>query len=120
MGLNPQTLFFGLLPPIILEAGFNTQRKGFFSNFWTITLLAVAGTLIATFVTGGLLVCLGRLGLITQLTSAEALLYGSLISATDPVATLLVFQKSKAPSLLFNLVFGESVINDAVGTIGSH
>lgn len=116
-GLDPQILFFGLLPPIILEAGFNTQRKGFFSNFSAILLLAVIGTLIATFATGSILIWLGSLGLITQLTAAEAFLYGSLISAIDPVATLLVFKKSKAPPLLFNLVFGESVINDAVAIV---
>lgn len=116
-GLDPQILFFGLLPPIILEAGFNTQRKGFFSNFWAILLLAIVGTLIATCATGWLLVWLGQRGWITQLTEAEAFLYGSLISAIDPVATLLVFNKSKAPSLLFNLVFGESVLNDAVAIV---
>uniref|UniRef100_K3WWX7 Sodium/hydrogen exchanger n=1 Tax=Globisporangium ultimum (strain ATCC 200006 / CBS 805.95 / DAOM BR144) TaxID=431595 RepID=K3WWX7_GLOUD len=116
-GLDPQTLFFGLLPPIILEAGFNTQRKGFFSNFSAILLLAVVGTLIATFATGGILIYLGRVGVITELTSAEAFLYGSLISAIDPVATLLVFKKSEAPSLLFNLVFGESVLNDAAAIV---
>jgi sodium/hydrogen exchanger 8 len=107
------------LPPIILEAGFNTQRKGFFSNFAAILLLAIGGTLIATFVTGGLLLFLGATGLIPLLTSAEAFLYGSLVSAIDPVATLLVFKKCNAPSLLFNLVFGESVLNDAVGTLRS-
>ncbi|KAG7397479.1 Sodium/hydrogen exchanger 3 [Phytophthora boehmeriae] len=116
-GLDPQILFLGLLPPIILEAGFNTQRKGFFSNFMAILLLAIVGTLIATFVTGGVLIWLGSLGLITQLSSAEAFLYGSLISAIDPVATLLVFKKCRAPSLLFNLVFGESVLNDAVAIV---
>ncbi|RLN56336.1 hypothetical protein BBJ28_00001534 [Nothophytophthora sp. Chile5] len=116
-GLDPQILFLGLLPPIILEAGFNTQRKGFFSNFSAILLLAIAGTLLATFATGGLLLWLGGLGWITQLTSAEAFLYGSLISAIDPVATLLVFKKCRAPSLLFNLVFGESVLNDAVAIV---
>jgi solute carrier family 9 (sodium/hydrogen exchanger), member 8 len=115
-GLDPEILFFGLLPPIILEAGFNTQRKGFFSNFWAILLLAIVGTLIATFVTGWMLVWMGQRGWITQFTDAEAFLYGSLISAIDPVATLLVFKKCKAPSMLFNLVFGESVLNDAVGT----
>lgn len=116
-GLDPQILFLGLLPPIILEAGFNTQRKGFFSNFFAILLLAIAGTLVATFATGGILIWLGNMGVITHLTSAEAFLYGSLISAIDPVATLLVFKKCKAPSLLFNLVFGESVLNDAVAIV---
>ncbi|KUF99426.1 hypothetical protein AM588_10010729 [Phytophthora nicotianae] len=116
-GLDPQILFLGLLPPIILEAGFNTQRKGFFSNFFAILLLAIVGTLLATFATGGILIWLGNMGIITQLTSAEAFLYGSLISAIDPVATLLVFKKCRAPSLLFNLVFGESVLNDAVAIV---
>ncbi|DAZ97423.1 TPA: hypothetical protein N0F65_009874 [Lagenidium giganteum] len=117
VGLDPQILFFGLLPPIILEAGFNTQRKGFFSNFWAILLLAIVGTLIATFATSGIIIFLGQRGLITKFSSAEAFLYGSLISAIDPVATLLVFKKCKAPSLLFNLVFGESVLNDAVAIV---
>ncbi|POM66997.1 Sodium/hydrogen exchanger 3, partial [Phytophthora palmivora] len=92
-GLDPQILFLGLLPPIILEAGFNTQRKGFFSNFYAILLLAIAGTLLATFATGGILLWLGNLGVITQLTSAEAFLYGSLISAIDPVATVASVQE---------------------------
>ncbi|RHY16754.1 hypothetical protein DYB36_009291 [Aphanomyces astaci] len=88
---------------------------GFFSNFSTILLLAIVGTLVATFVTGGALIWLGHLGWITPLTPAEAYLYGSLISAVDPVATLSVFKKSDAPPMLFNLVFGESVLNDGVG-----
>lgn len=72
--------------------------------------------MIATFATGGILLALGAIGLIPQLTPAEAFLFGALLSAIDPVATLLVFKKCKAPPLLFNLVFGESVLNDAVGT----
>lgn len=55
------------------------------------------------------------MGLITKLTAAEAYLYGALISAVDPVATLSVFKKNGVPPLLFNLVFGESVLNDGVG-----
>lgn len=101
----------------MLEAGFNTQRKGFFNNFWAILLLAIVGTLIATFATGGILLWLGQLGWITTLSSAEAFLYGSLISAIDPVATLMVFKKCRAPSKLFHLVFGESVLNDAVAIV---
>ncbi|CAH0480710.1 unnamed protein product [Peronospora belbahrii] len=116
-GLNPQILFLGLLPPIILDAGFNTQRKGFFDNFFAILLLAIVGTLLATLATGGILFWLGNLGIITQLTLVEAFLFGSLISAIDPVATLVVFKKCKAPSMLFNLLFGESVLNDAVAIV---
>ena len=42
---------------------------------------------------------------------------GALISATDPVATLSVFAAVDVPPLLFNLVFGESVLNDAVAIV---
>ncbi|DBA04696.1 TPA: hypothetical protein N0F65_012279, partial [Lagenidium giganteum] len=116
-GMSPQVLFYALLPPIILEAGFSMKKRGFFSNFSTILLLAIVGTLVATFVTGGILMWCGNIGLITQLSATEALLYGSLISAVDPVATLSVFKKNGAPSLLFNLVFGESVLNDGVAIV---
>ncbi|DAZ97424.1 TPA: hypothetical protein N0F65_009875 [Lagenidium giganteum] len=107
IGLDPRILFFGLL------------RKGFISSVWIILLLAIVGTLISTFATGGAIVLLGQRGLITTFSSAEAFLYGSLLSATDPVATLVVFKKVKAPPLLFTLVFGESVLNDAVAIVMS-
>lgn len=42
---------------------------------------------------------------------------GALISATDPVATLSVFSELQVPPLLYNLVFGESVLNDATAIV---
>ncbi|TDH74082.1 hypothetical protein CCR75_008575 [Bremia lactucae] len=116
-GMDPEILFYALLPPIILEAGFNMKKKGFFSNFNAIMLLSIVGTLVATFVTGGILLWIGNMGLITKLTAAEAYLYGALISAVDPVATLSVFKKNGVPPLLFNLVFGESMLNDGVAIV---
>jgi sodium/hydrogen exchanger 8 len=47
----------------------------------------------------------------------ELLAFGSLVSATDPVSTLAVFSAKKVDPQLFYLVFGESVINDAVGLV---
>eukprot|EP00976_Prorocentrum_cordatum_P092822 1189112-Prorocentrum_minimum.AAC.2 len=47
----------------------------------------------------------------------ECLIYGSLISAIDPVATLSILADLNAPPLLYNLVFGESVLNDAVAIV---
>ena len=47
----------------------------------------------------------------------ELLTFGALISATDPVSTLAVFQAKQVDPHLFYLVFGESVINDAVGLV---
>ena len=107
-GFNDDLFFYGLLPPIILDAGFSMKKQKFLSNMTTILALAVLGTIISTFVTGGILHAIG------MLPPAESYVFGALISATDPVSTLSVFKKLGAPELLFNLVFGESVLNDAV------
>lgn len=109
------TLFFDvLLPPIIYEGGFSIKRQAFFRNFPAIMSTAVFGTVIATCITGGVLYFAGQVGAVTALSWVEAFLFGALISAVDPVATLACFNKLNAPPLLFNLVFGESVLNDAV------
>lgn len=108
-------LFFNvLLPPIIYEGGFSIKRQAFFRNFPAIMSTAILGTVIATVVTGGAVYLSGKYGVTPELSWVEAFLFGALISAVDPVATLACFNKLNAPPLLFNLVFGESVLNDAV------
>ena len=47
----------------------------------------------------------------------ECALFGVLISATDPVATIAVFKSFNVHDAVFNLVFGESVLNDAVAVV---
>uniref|UniRef100_A0AAV1T6Q4 Cation/H+ exchanger transmembrane domain-containing protein n=1 Tax=Peronospora matthiolae TaxID=2874970 RepID=A0AAV1T6Q4_9STRA len=109
------SLFFNvLLPPIIYEGGFSIKRQAFFRNFPAIMSTAVLGTVVATTGTGGILYLAGLAGLVTKLSWVEAFLFGTLISAVDTVATLSCFDKLNVPPLLFNLVFGESVMNDAV------
>ena len=57
-------IYFGLLPPIIFEAGFVMRKRSFFANFGTILLYAVVGTLISILCTGGLILsCKGCGGL---------------------------------------------------------
>lgn len=117
VGLDPQALFFGLLPPIILDAGFSTQRRGFFANFWDVFLLGVVGTVLAACLTGTLIYWIGQTSVLsTAFTPAEAILYGSLISAIDPLATQLVLRKSHVPPLIPELVFGERSLNNAICT----
>ncbi|KAF4139506.1 Sodium/hydrogen exchanger family [Phytophthora infestans] len=109
------SLFFNvLLPPIIYEGGFSLKCAVFFRNFPAIMSTAVLGTVIATTITGGVLYLAGTAGIVTKLSWVEAFLFGTLISAVDTVATLSCFDKLNVPPLLFNLVFGESVMNDAV------
>lgn len=70
--------------------------QDFFRNFGTIILFAVVGTVISSLVYGLLTYLLYQRGYITHMVSKspllESLMFGSLISAIDPVATLSIFQ----------------------------
>ena len=119
---SPQAFFYGLLPIIIYSAGLNLKRRDFFADFFTILLFAFVGTVISSFVFGLSTFALVEIGIISSKHLGsnpllECLLYGTLISSTDPVATLSVFADVSAPPLLYNLVFGESVLNDAVAVV---
>ena len=111
--------FFFLLPPIIFEAGYSLDRKGFFENIGAITLYAFLGTIISTFTVGILCFWAAKVGLIRDIDKEnpmEALIFGSLISSVDPVAVLSIMGSSDlgVDPLLYSLVFGESVLNDAI------
>jgi sodium/hydrogen exchanger 8 len=95
------------------------DRKHFFENIGAITLYAIAGTMISTFSVGILCFYMAKVGLIRDIDQEnpmEALLFGALISAVDPVATLAIMGNAEinCDPLLYSLVFGESVLNDAV------
>ena len=119
---NAEVFFFLLLPPIIFEAGYTLRRKHFFSNITPIVLYAFVGTLVSTFIVGGLTFALGHTGVTSSVDSTnpmESLLFGALISAVDPVATLSIMgsPELQCDQLLYSLVFGESVLNDAVAIV---
>ena len=84
-------------------------------------MFAVFGTIISTFVIGYLIYFVGLTGLIDIDISSpmEALMFGSLISAVDTVATLSILGNPElnCDPLLYSLVFGESVLNDAVAIV---
>ncbi len=113
--------FFILLPPIVFEAGYTLNRDSFFSNIGSIFVYAVIGTSFSTVIVGYGLYYAALSGVvpIDDNNALEALLFGSLISATDPVATLTLLSSPNigAPQLLYSLVFGEAVLNDAVAIV---
>eukprot|EP00965_Chrysotila_dentata_P209705 6185454-Pleurochrysis_carterae.AAC.2 len=109
-----------LLPPIIFEAGFNMNVAAFFDNAGPTVFFAFVGTFASTFIVGGLVFYAGQLGLCYALDGLAALTFGSLISATDPVTVLAVFQALGVKIDLFSMVFGESVLNDAVAIVLSN
>lgn len=100
------------LPIIIFEAGWSLRQRDFFSQIGYILLLAIIGTSISVVVVAKLMLATSQYHGITDERTAYA--FASLISSTDPVATLSTFGTMNVDPLLFILVFGESQINDAV------
>ncbi|KAK4491873.1 hypothetical protein RD792_002653 [Penstemon davidsonii] len=88
--------------------------KPFFSNFGAIVTFAIFGTFVASVVTGILVYLGGVTFLMYKLPFVECLMFGALISATDPVTVLSIFQELGTDVNLYALVFGESVLNDAM------
>ncbi|TDJ63659.1 MAG: hypothetical protein E2O37_08190 [Proteobacteria bacterium] len=90
--LSPDLVFFIFLPALIFEAGFNLDARQLVKELIPVLVLAIPALVISTVVVGVGLSFLG-LELIT------ALLFGALISATDPVAVIALFQRAwGAPS----------------------
>jgi len=113
---SPELFFYVLLPPIIFEAGFTLKKAGFFRNIAPILAFAFIGTFLSTVLTGYILYGFAKAGSVPLDTDSpvEALMFGSLISATDPVATLAILGKRKSDPQLYSLIFGESMLNDAI------
>lgn len=107
-----------LLPPIIFSSGYSMSRRWFFANIYKILAFALLGTVVSTALTGMMLWGVAQTSAMSvNLSFKESLAFGSLISATDPVTTLAIFQELKVESQLFYIIFGESVFNDAVAIV---
>ena len=106
-----------LLPPIIFEAGFNMNKKPFFSNFGTVIAYSFLGTFIAIFTSSILFYYVGQTEFSPDFSWKDAFAFGSLISATDPVSVLAVFKEMDADVNLYSIIFGESIFNDAIGIV---
>ncbi|KAG9125934.1 monovalent cation:H+ antiporter, CPA1 (nhx1) [Ceratobasidium sp. 392] len=113
------TLFFNLLlPPIILNSGYELKQDNFFRNFGTILTFAFAGTFISAVGLGVLVYIYSFLGLESlNLSLLECLIFGSTLSATDPVTILAIFNQHKVDPKLYSVIFGESILNDAVSIV---
>lgn len=111
MQLTPELLFYIFLPLLIFESGFNMNIRRMIDSAWAISLLAVVGLLVSTLlISTGLYFVLPLIGL--EIPFIIALLFGAIISATDPVAVLALFKEFGAPKRLTMIFEGESLFND--------
>ncbi|XP_024874394.1 sodium/hydrogen exchanger 8 [Temnothorax curvispinosus] len=114
---SPTAFFLVLLPPIIFESGYNLHKGNFFQNIGSIMVFAIFGTAISAFVIGAGIYLLGLAQVAYKLSFVESFAFGSLISAVDPVATVAIFHALDVDPVLNMLVFGESILNDAISIV---
>ena len=113
-----QVFFNLLLPPIILASGYELHQANFFRNIGTILTFAFAGTFISAIVLGLILWVYTRIPLEgLNMSFVEAISVGATLSATDPVTILAIFNTYKVDPKLYTIIFGESILNDAIAIV---
>jgi monovalent cation:H+ antiporter, CPA1 family len=106
--LEPRLLLFVFLPPLLFDAAFRLDARELRSVVQPILVLAIPGTLAAAAIVAAVLV------LTLHMSIPVALLFGSIVAATDPVAVVGVFRHVGAPTRLAVIAEGESLFNDGV------
>ncbi|XP_032569695.1 sodium/hydrogen exchanger 6 isoform X3 [Drosophila sechellia] len=117
---DPEVFFNIILPPIIFYAGYSLKKKYFFRNLGAILTFAIVGTTLSAFLIGGFMYGCVKLMpkyLSSSFTFLDSLYFGALISPTDPLTILAIFNDLRVDVNLYALVLGESVLNDAVAIV---
>jgi hypothetical protein len=103
-----------LLPPILFASALNMNKFYFFKNFGAIMVLAFIGTFIAIAINSVLLFSVNLLPYGSNFSMFQSIIFSVLISATDPVSVLITFEGYSCNPNLYSLIFGESILNDAI------
>ncbi len=109
--LTPELILALFVPPLVFEAAFHLNLLELRRNLPAILLLAVPGVILTAFIVGGMLV----FGI--KLSLPIALIFGSLIAATDPVSVVALFRTLGVPKRLSVLIEGESLFNDGTAIV---
>ncbi|MCP8310267.1 MAG: Na+/H+ antiporter [Candidatus Methylarchaceae archaeon HK02M1] len=109
--LSKEIIFFLFLPPLLFEGAVHLNLPDLGENYKTISLLAIFGVLFSMFLIGfGVHYLLG-------LPLLFGLLFGAIVSPTDPVSVLALFKKLGISKKLSTIVEGESLFNDGTGIV---
>ncbi len=116
-GIDFQHLLLnGLLGPLLFAGALAVDLTTMHARKWDVGILASIGTLVSTILVG-----IATFGLFTwigyPLPWLFCLLFGALISPTDPIAVLSMFKNLKAPQNMSALLEGESLFNDGMGIV---
>ncbi|MGH9713108.1 MAG: Na+/H+ antiporter [Candidatus Acidiferrales bacterium] len=109
--LTPQVILIFFLPALLFEGSLKIQIRQLRENLAPILLFANLGVFIATLFTGV------TLHWAVQLPLLVALLFGAIISATDPISVLAIFKDLAVPKRLGVIIEGESLLNDGTAVV---
>jgi NhaP-type Na+/H+ or K+/H+ antiporter len=116
--IDPHLILFVFLPTLIFEAAFAMDVHTFKKSVANAIILAVPGILIALFLTAFMVMTgFDLLGLGLDWTWPIALMFGAVISATDPVAVVALLKELGASKKLGTLIEGESLLNDGTAIV---
>jgi monovalent cation:H+ antiporter, CPA1 family len=104
--LGHATLYV-FLPPLLFEAAWNLNYRAMLRQWVVIAALAGPGVLLTALIVAGALAIL-------RVPFGPALLTGAILSATDPIAVVVIFRRLRVPKTLVTIVECESLFNDAV------
>lgn len=111
-----QTLMHGMLSFLLFAGSLHINLDDLAKQKWVIVSLATIGIIVSTFLVGSVTYfLLTALGL--QLDFIYCLLFGALISPTDPIAVLGILKSAQAPKSLETKIAGESLFNDGVAVV---
>lgn len=116
--IDPHMLLFIFLPILIFEAAYAMDLHTFKKSSTNAILLAVPGILIALFLTAAIAMGFSASGLgLENWNWSLALMFGAIVSATDPVAVVALLKDLGASKKLGTLIEGESLLNDGTAIV---
>ncbi|MGO3003242.1 MAG: cation:proton antiporter domain-containing protein, partial [Halomonas sp.] len=111
-----QVVLHGMLAFLLFAAAIHVKLDNLRKEWLPIALLAVVGTLMSTFIVGTLTwLVLDWMGL--SIPFLHALLFGALISPTDPIAVVAIMKSVGVSEQLESQIAGESLFNDGLGVV---
>ncbi|MDA1184919.1 MAG: cation:proton antiporter [Acidobacteria bacterium] len=111
-----EALMHGMLCFLLFAGSLHIDLEGLLQHKWTIGALATVGVTLSTLVVGTLTWwALGALGV--QIPFVVCLVFGSLISPTDPIAVMGLLKELRAPRGLEAQIAGESLFNDGIAVV---
>ena len=102
-----------MLSYLLFAGALHVKLQDLSKEKWMIAILATFGVVISTFVVGSTSYFILKI-LNMEMSYLYCLLFGALISPTDPVAVLGILKKAGAPKSLETKITGESLLGDSI------